>query len=439
MSMLLPTLADVDFNWVGITFSAVLVFVLLVLSGVFSGSETILFSLTPAQLQHHATSRNPFRRLAVNLMAKPQHTLMTILIGNTGVNVLLFATWYVLFQRLSEQVGPWVTPVAGATSVLLVVVCGEVVPKIVGVSLADRLAPYSAAAVHVSGYVLGPLGRLTNFILVEPLTRLLSGRPSAALAAESELSTDEIRTLLEMSRRRGLIDPTEDSFLREVVKLSSLHVRDVMIPRVEVQAYDVNASPQGLRELMRATCLKKIPVYDGDMDNLVGLIYAKVLFLEPDQPLSRIIMPVRFVPEIITCEQLLHHFRNTRSQLAMAVDEFGGVAGLVTLEDVLEEIVGEIHDPDDTPVAPEVIPLSDTVYDISGQLSVHYWAEMFDLPRLTERVATVGGLITARLGRPAQVGDRALIGNVQLTVTETQRRRVERVRLSLLSGPGADD
>jgi CBS domain containing-hemolysin-like protein len=435
MTATFTILAVADLNWLHATLQVALLLLLVVLSGTFSGSETVLFALTPAQLQRCAASSNPFRRLAARLMNHPKRTITTILIGNTAVNVLLFATSYVLFRDLAAQAGAWITPVAGIASVLLVVVCGEVVPKVLGVALADKLAPISATIVQFAGYVLRPAGRLLDLVVVEPLTRLVFGRPGHRAPCENELSTTELKTLLEMSRRGGLINRIEDVYLREVIDLSEIRARDIMVPRVEVQMFDVNGPPDELRALMRTSHLTKIPVYDGAVDDIIGLVYAKILFFESDKPLRDLVTPVRFVPELITGEQLLLHFRKTKSQIAIAVDEFGGMAGLVTLEDVLEEIVGEIHDPEDEHREPEIVQLSDDEYEISGQLSVHYWVETFGLSGLTERVATVAGLVTARLGRPAHVGDVVLIGNVRVAVAAVSGRRIQRLRLSLLEGP----
>ena len=432
MTTSLAILAAADLSWFSVALHAALLLVLVVLSGTFSGSETVLFALTSAQLQHQATSGNPFRRLAARLMTRPKHTLTTILVGNTAVNVLLFAASYVLFRNLAAQVGAWVTPVAGICSVLLVVVCGEVLPKVLGVTLADKLAPYSATVVHFCGYVLGPLGRLLDVLIVEPLTRLIFGRPARHANEESALTTTELKTLLELSRRRGLINRIEDAYLREVIDLSEIRARDIMVPRVEVEAFDIDGPPEDLRMMMRATRLTKIPVYEDTIDNIVGLVYAKILFFEPDKPLRDLTTPLRFVPELITGEQLLQHFRRTRSQIAVAVDEFGGVAGLVTLEDVLEEIVGEIYDPEDEHTEPEIAQLSETEYEISGRLGVHYWAETFGISKRADRVATVAGLVTTRLGRPARVGDVVSIGNVELRVAAVSGRRLLRLRLTLL-------
>jgi CBS domain containing-hemolysin-like protein len=434
--------AAAHLSGLSIGIDVLLLLVLLALSASFSASEAVLFSLTPLQLERAVASPNPFRRLAAQIMRRPKDALMTLLVSNTAVNVLFFAVSYVLFVHVAGLGGAWVTPVAGAGSVLVIVALGEVLPKVVGVGLADRLAPLSATVVRIAGVVARPLGRVLDLVLVEPLSRIMrpeSGRPAAAASA---LSRVELRTLLEMSRRGGTLLPLEDTFLRAVIDLGHVRVRDVMVPRVEMTAYDVRGTPDGLRDLMRATRYKKIPVFDGTRDNIVGLVYAKVLFFNPDKTLRELVQPVRFVPELATCEQLLVHFRSTKTQLAIAVDEYGGVAGLVTLEDVIEQIVGELHDPEDVPDEPDIQPLPDGAYDISGQLSVHYWVETFALPPRVERVATVGGLVMARLGRPAQAGDVVELGNIRLQVTRVRRRRIERLQLRLKDttegGPGAE-
>jgi CBS domain containing-hemolysin-like protein len=419
--------------WLQPVLGLTLILGLVFLSAAFACSETVLFSLTPLQLQQAAASGNPFRRLAARLMRQPERTLLVILTGNTAVNVLIYATSFLVFNDLSVWIGEWATLLSAVVGVGLVAIAGEVLPKVAGVSMTERLVPLAAAAVHISGYLLRPVGVLIEHLLVRPLERVLWGVRDAGPPGGRTLSTAELKALLELSRGRGAINPTEDQLLRQVVDLHTLRVRDVMVPRVELVAFDVGASPEELRQLMRRVRRKKVPVYERTPDNIVGLVYAKVLFLAPpDKPLRELAQPVHFVPEIITCEQLLLHFRHTRTQLAIAVDEFGGVAGLVTLEDVIEQIVGDIQGPDEPPAEPEIVQISDTEYEISGALSVHYWARTFGVAALSERFVTVGGLVTAELGRPARVGDRVRFMNLELEVTSVQRWRVERLRLRLL-------
>jgi putative hemolysin len=423
-------LAASDLNWLGIGVNAVGVLIFVVLSAGYSGSEPVLFSLSRLQLEHAARSSNPLRRLVAALMEKPKRTLAVILLGNTAVNVLLYATVYLLFEELGPVLGVWAEILPAVFAILVVSICSEAIPKALGVSLADRLAPFSAALVHFSGYVLAPASRLLDALLVEPTNRLLWGRTRTHHPESPQLSTFELKALLELSRDEGAIDPIEDRFLREVIYLGDLRVRDVMVPRVEVSTYDVNEPADGLRELMREVRRKKVPVYEGTVDNIIGIVYAKMLFLEPTKTLRELLMPVRFVPDLSTCEQLLHHFRHTRTQLAVAVDEYGGMAGLVTLEDVLEAIVGDLQSPDQVE-EPEIVQISETEYDVSGKLSIVYWSQLFGLPPLTERVATIAGLVTARLGRPARSGDVARLGNVELRVARLRGRRIERVGLRI--------
>ncbi|RMF75782.1 MAG: HlyC/CorC family transporter [Planctomycetota bacterium] len=424
------TPATLGWLWQG-----VLLIVLVCLSGLFSGSESVLFSLSQHQLDQYRRSSNPLRRAAAALMRAPKRTLMTILLGNTTVNVLLFAVTYVLSHSLEPQLGWWVTPVSAAFSILVVLVGGEVIPKVLAVSLADRLAPISAAVVSAAAVVLTPINVVLNLVFIEPLTRLLFGHKGGESHVH-RITTDELKSLLELNAHRGWFTRTEDLYLREAIDLHDLKVGDIMTPRVEMQAFDIARPVEELRQMMRATRLTKIPVYEGSIDNILGWIYAKVLFFEPDRPLRELLTPVRFVPQVISCEQLLKHFRDTRSQIAIVVDEFGGVAGLVTLEDVIEEIVGDIYDPEDQPDEPELQRVSDTEYDVSGRLSLHYWAETFGIARLTNKVATVGGLVMHELGRTPSVGDVVRIANLELRVTRMRGWRVERLRLRLLDGEG---
>jgi len=326
-------------------------------------------------------------------------------------------------------------PIGALLSIVVVLFGGEIVPKVLAVALADRLAPVSAGIVHFSGYVLGPIGRVIDVILVEPSTRLLFGQARRDTGAAHDLTVEELKTLLEMNRREGVIDPAEDAYLREVIDLREVGVSDIMVPRVEVAAFDVDGDPDELRALIRRTRFTKIPVFQGSIDNIIGLIYAKVLFFEEEPVLRKLVAPIHFVPEVINCEQLLEHFRATHTQLAIVVDEFGGMEGLVALEDALEEIVGEIAKPGQQLEEPEVVRVSDTSYEISAAMSVRYWAQTFGIPRLTERVTTVAGLMAARLGRPLQAGDMVRVANMEIRVKTMAGRRPRRLEMRLLQAP----
>ncbi len=407
--------------------------VLLCCSALFSGSETALFALTRHQLYRFDRSGRRSGKMVAQLMRRPRHVLLTILICNTTVNVLIFADGYVISQYLGggSIVGALV---GGVGSVLAVVVFGEVLPKAVAYARAAHLAPVLAPLIQACVLVLSPIRWMLNTLLVEPTTRLWLGPRRAA----RYVTTEELKMLLEMSQRHGVIDTDESTMLQQVVSLAELKVRNVMVPRVDVQAFDLAGDPEHLRELMRRTRLKKVPVYEQDLDRIVGLIYAKDVFLEaaakdrPHRPLRDLVRPVRFVPEQITLAHLVAHFRQTRTQLAIVVDEYGGMAGLVALEDVLELIVGDIAEPGEPITAPPVQQIDERTFLIAGSLSVRDWANAFGVRVLDERIATVGGLMLAQLGRIAREGDRVRFVNLELTVERTRRRRIELLRLKLL-------
>jgi CBS domain containing-hemolysin-like protein len=175
-------------------------------------------------------------------------------------------------------------------------------------------------------------------------------------------------------------------------------------------------------------------VFDGGIDNVIGLVYARDLLLNPHVELARIIRPVRFVPEIVTLTQLITFFRETQTQLAIAVDEAGGVTGLVTIEDVAEQIVGELSVPEQDRTRAMWERLDERRYRVSGQLAIREWADQFGARSLDDRVTTLAGLVLARLGRAPVVGDRIAMGNLVLTVESLHRRRIEWLLLELFNG-----
>jgi putative hemolysin len=401
--------------------------ILLGCSGFLSGSETALFSLSPHQLYTMRRSRRGRQRTAAELMADSRRLLATILIGNNTINVLIFAMSYVLLRSMARELGPVVVSVGGVVSLLVVVIFGEVVPKVIASAGAERVAPLVAPVIRAFQFVVTPLRIVLEVFFVVPLLRLI-GRPSAATV---HVTADELKTLLEMSRHEGVIDPKESTWLQQVVDLAEARVREVMAPRVDVVAFEISGPAEDLVDLFRRTRLMKIPIYEGDRDRIIGLVYARDLLAGGERPLAECVRPVQFVPEQMRLEQLLEHFRNTRTQLAIVVDEYGGMAGLVTLEDVLEHIVGEIRDEDAEPTRQDVEELGDGTFSVAGRLSVRALAQALGPTEMDDRVDTIAGLFVARFGRIPAQGDHVALGNLIMTVESMVGRRIDRVLLRL--------
>jgi len=413
--------------------------ILLAASAFFSGAETALFNLSRAQLRRLRASRSPFHSLAARLMDDPRRLLVTVLLGNNVVNTALFAMGVVLLHAMSEEypqyLGLWrIIIVLGMP--LALIVLGEVVPKSVGAVLPQGLAPVVSVPLAVLEYLAYPVRVLLVSAIVVPLERLITGRRRQE---STLLTTEELQAIIEVAAREKAVTTDESDMLIEVLGLGQLRVRDVMTPRVEIVGCDVATPTRVALVVFRQTRKTKILAYEGHMDNVVGVVYAKTAFLNPGRPLAALVRPVYFVPETKTVESLLKEFRARRIQLAAVVDEYGGLAGLVTLEDCLEEIVGEIEDETDRPAAEPVRRVSDTEYLLAGNFSVRSWADFFDLdlPAAGGRYTTVAGFVTSLLGRLPKAGEAVRWRNLDFIVEEVRHRRVTRVRVRLVAAQTA--
>ncbi|MBN1554441.1 MAG: HlyC/CorC family transporter [Phycisphaerae bacterium] len=415
------------FGW-----QTVVMVVCLLASAFFSGSETALFTLTRSQLQELRASRHWPGRVAARLARKPRRLLNTLLLGNMLVNIAFSATAAVLVLKLEASGQPaWLVGVASAAPLLAVLLVGEVTPKMLAWSIARRWAVTAAPLIDVLCRLFLPVLWILDRGIVEPATRILAPHPAET---GSEITPEELAGLMQLSARRGLLDRDVGDMLNEIVELTDLTAGEIMVPRVDMVAYDVNHSVAGLIDLFRETGFRKIPVYRDDLDHVLGVIHARRLLLHPETPLEELVRPVSFLPEAANLEKVLAQFRKTRRQLAVVVDEYGGTAGLVTLEDVLEEIVGDIPDYREAPSRPAVQKLSPTRYLVSGDLSVRDWAEAFGLAPVKGRISTIGGLTATLLNRIPREGDSVDYHNLRLTVHATRRRRVEAVRLEWIGG-----
>ena len=414
--------------------------VLLIASGFFSGTETALFGLSGHQRFQIRQRGGLVGRAAAQLLNDERMLLITLMFGNMLANVLYFVVTSVLLLKLDpHDAGALIIAVATIIPLVVIIIFGEVVPKMIANTARVgwvRLMAIPMFAVHE---LIGPVRVVLANWVITPLSRLVAPphRPP-------QLSADELAAMVQLSEERGVIDRSEEQLVREVMRLGQTKVRDVMVPRVDVQWLDVTASGNDVRQKTKQTGLRRFPVCDGDLDQVLGVVYGRQVLLADVggqlTDLRSVVRNVRFVPELQPVDQLLTEFRRSGTRVAVAVDEYGGTAGIVTLRDVVERIVGDL-DLDTPPgqsrglVAERVEP---NVWRLSGRLSVRDWAELFDARYVPPRIASVGGLIMSRLDRPPQVGDRVRLGNVELEVEAMSGLRVETVRLRLFDGTESD-
>ena len=411
---------------------------LLLCSGTVSACETALFCLSRQELHRFRGSGGVLRRRVYRLMQQPRRVLMTVLITNTAVNVSIFAVSFVALERLH---GHAVLAAAGGIGVLLaVIVFGEMVPKGLALSNPGRFAPPAAVMISAIYTVVAPIQWLLAALLVDPITRLLA--PSAPGGQSSSLpyavTTDELRLLVEQSAREGAIDSKENEMLQAIVALDRASVREVMTPRVDLHWIRIDDDPAAVSRTMRESGRRKLPVCGRNLDDLRGVLYARDLLLNPKSPIRTLVRPIHFVPEQANLVQVIRHFREEAVRFAVAVDEYGGTAGLVSIRDVAGRIVGDLPTGQDAPGLPTALAerIDENTYRLWGDLSVRIWADHFGVGEIDRHIHTLAGLILARLGRLPQAGDSVRIRNLTLTVESLNNRRIERV---LLRREGNDD
>jgi putative hemolysin len=303
--------------------------------------------------------------------------------------------------------------IAALASLMLLVLLGEVLPKIVANTRRITFARLVAPPLLTLHRVIAPIRLLLDRFVVTPLSRL-----TAPSRTPETLDERELRELLDLSGEAGAIDPEERRMLRDVIKLGRMKVRDVMTPRVKVQAVAEGASRAEVIEILSNKRLTKLPIYRVDLDHVVGVLHVKQFLIarreratldlpEVDEPL--------FVPEVATLEKLLAHFRTAPLQSAIVVDEYGGTAGIVAIEDVVEEIVGDIVGTDESRTI-HVRTIEDGLWRLSGEMNLHDWATRFDVTLDTAPTSTLSGFIVERLGRPAEVGDTVVFHDLRFEV-----------------------
>lgn len=390
---------------------------LLVLSGSFSASETALFSLSIEQRLHAP-------RHVARILRRPSDTLVTILLGNLVINVLFFAFATRVRFPLLADLGLGV--LEGMPALVALLVFGEILPKTLALRAPLRVAALLAIPIEVLLFTLAPARRRIQ-AGVERLLVVLG----ASDKDESELTPEILEELLARSAQEGLLAEDEVDMISEIVELDGIRVREIMLPRVDMLVLDESSSEPG--EVVQAALARHqtwLPVVRGTPDEVVGCVRARDVLRQPERGVAELVMPVKFVPEVATALSLLLEFQSDRTAEAVVVDEWGGTAGLVTIEDVFEEVVGELRVEGEVRYKP-VVPLGEGRYRVSGSLSVRDWNERFGHQIVPREFETVGGMVTAMLGRIPRQGDRVRLGNLVCEVDEVRGRRVLAVDMSL--------
>jgi CBS domain containing-hemolysin-like protein len=395
-----------------------LMLVLLCFSAFFSGSETAFFSLCRHDLKHYGKSGSRTERIILDLLSQPRSLLIAVLFGNMVVNILFFSISALLAEKLGESLGNWALAGVGLSSLMAVIVFGEVVPKSVAVKIPQRFSRMSAFPLFLFQKMVRLVTRL-----IEEFADWLGDLASRKLEKKKYVTQEELKTLLDLSRERGIIDPREGHFIKEVLELGDIRVKEVMTPRVDIGAFDLSGTRSAFLEFAQARKLSRVPVFRGDLDTIEGILRTKEVIFSKDEDLAGLVRKVPFIPENKTVESLLREFVEKKIAIAVVVDEYGGTEGLVALEDVLEEIVGEIWDEFDEAESP-IREVGEGRYLLAGNFSLRDWSDMFNVEMSLPSLATMGGFVTSLLGHLPATGETAEFRGWRFTVKGVKRNRI---------------
>ena len=394
-----------------------------VMEGLFTGSEMVLVSADRHRLTERARRGDPSAIAAERLLERPDVAIATT---NCGANIFVALSTVITTAFLIPRMGANASLAAVGIIAPLVVLLGEIVPKSFAVPRADRLVGPAAAFVRLAGYPLFPVVAAVSF-----LGRLIAKPFGGVEPVQGSITRDELRLILKMSRAGSDVEPHERAMVRRVFHFGELTVGDICRALPQVAALPESATCRDAAMLAARSGYSRYPVYRDRLDKVIGFLHVlDTLGKAPDDPVVPLLRKALFVPELMPVDELMGAFRKAGTSFAVVVDELGGVAGIVTAEDVVEEVVGEIEDEYDR---------GRELFRKIGEGSFLVWAKA-ELARVDEAggvklprgdYATLGGLLIALAGRIPAAGEIFHIPGAELTVVRASERAVKQVRIRI--------
>jgi CBS domain containing-hemolysin-like protein len=398
-----------------------------ILSGFFSGSETALTSLGELKVRH-MVEENPKAKPLRLWLEHPNKVLNTILIGNNIVNILAS----VLATDFSAKMfgDSRIAAVTGVMT-LLVLFFGEITPKTFAKHNAVALAPYVIRILRVPYFFFYPFSYGINK-LVKGMIFMSGGKLDKE---KSRITEDELEFYISESEKEGIIANGKSRMLQNIFDISDIHVKEVMVPRTDMVAIEVSEPMESYLDKILSTEFSRIPVYEESIDKIIGILYVKDLlrFVKENDvsfDLRKVLRKPFFVPETKKIDSMMGEFQKSRNHMAIVIDEYGGVDGLVTLEDILEEIVGEIWDEYDTEEH-EVTQVAEDTYIVDVRMDIDDFCDKFDIVKThdMDEYETVGGLVFDIAEKIPEVGEQYTYENYTLKILNKNERRLDKVEL----------
>ena len=415
-----------DSSSIGIIVALVL---LVIVSAYFSATETAFSSLNKIRLRNMADDGNRKAEATLRLAEDFDRLLSTLLVGNNIVNITAATLGTLFFTKLSPEYGATISTVV---LTLVILTFGEISPKTIAKENAESWAMVSTPFLRVLSTVLRPLTILFS-LLQKGIGKLFHA------SGDRGITEDELITMVSTAEDEGGLDQNESRLIRSAIEFGDMEVEEILTPRVDIVSISDQASAKELDELISSNRFSRIPVWRGSIDTIIGMIHEKDFHeaeLEDNDSWTHLISPVIYVTPTSPVADLLYEMQRRKMHMSVVVDEYGGTEGLVTLEDILEELVGEIWDEHDE-VVERIRKVEDGSYLISCSASIDDVFQLFDL-RMDDDMTTLSAWVIDSLGHIPKIGDQFTYENLQVTVTKLQRMRVLEIRVDVLPEPAED-
>jgi len=401
----------------------------IILSAFFSGSETAIFSLSTLKLNRLA-EKYPKGKVVKNLLRRPTRLLSAIVFGNSLVNIGLSSLATAICVQVWGNKGFFVAVLASGTLILFL---GEIFPKTIAIYAAERLSLFLSPILTIFSKVFYPFVTIIEKI-VEAFSWLIIRKPK-----KSTLSDEEFKAALFLSKKDGQISAQEEEMISYVLEFKDTQASEILTARIDIQGLDTNLSQRDVITLLRKKKHSKFPVFEGSLDNIVGILYAKDVFLEPDKDYHQFLHKPILIPESKGIDDILKLFIEKGERVAIVLDEYGGTEGLITAEDIIEEIFGEIYDEFESVQEP-LEKIDQRKHRVYGKTNVKTVNLELDL-NLPEEEDNIAGFLLSKMEKIPKPGDKLKISvkdesslkekSVEFTIERATARRIVSVILEI--------
>ncbi len=404
------------------TTKIILIAITVILSAYFSATETAFSSLNKTRLKTMAEKGNKRAQKTLKLAENYDKLISTILVGNNIVNIACASISTMLFiELINEQSGPAISTLV---TTIIVLIFGEITPKSIAKDIPERFAMFASPMISVLIFILTPVNYL--FSQWKKIASKIIKDDE-----DSKMSQEELLMIVDEVTEEGNLDDDEGDLIKNAIEFTEQEARDILTHRVDLEAVAIDDDKEEIAKLFTKTKLSRLLVYEESIDNIIGVIHLKDFFTEKGitkKPIKDIMATPVFVQEYEKINDLLKRLQKNKTHMAVVIDEYGGTLGIVTMEDILEELVGEIWDEYDV-VEEDFVEIGENVYDVDGSASFDDFCDFFDIEEESDNVS-VGGWVTELLGKLPEVGDQVTFGNLKLLVTEVDSHRAQNIEVT---------